>query len=152
MRLFSCELAHPEPKIQVLNLNFNLIGDEGALALATALRTNRTLLCLSLAGNRITDLGASYLAEVLSKFSLTHEETTLRRRKNFDAILRRNALVAKLLESKRSKTETDEKSLNRSGEPSKVINPRWRSHFVLFQELQITPRKGGRAKARPEES
>lgn len=121
VRLFAGELAYPEPKIQVLNLNFNLIGDGGVSALADALRTNRTLSYLSLAGNGITDLGASYFAEVLGKFPLTPEETMLRRRKNFDAVLRRNALAAKLLENKKSGSETDGKASGKSGAPPRKV-------------------------------
>lgn len=44
------------------------------------LRWNRSLLSLSLAHNRIGDIGAQKLAEVLQPFKLRHEEVVERRR------------------------------------------------------------------------
>ena len=45
-----------------------------------ALKRNRTLLTLSLMGNKITDEGAKDLAQVLSRFSLSHSEIVDRRK------------------------------------------------------------------------
>lgn len=45
-----------------------------------ALKRNRTLLTLSLMGNKITDEGAIGLAKVLSRFSLSHSEMIDRRK------------------------------------------------------------------------
>lgn len=44
-----------------------------------ALRTNRTLLALSLSNNRIGDQGAKSFSEVISRFALTFEEILYRR-------------------------------------------------------------------------
>ena len=41
---------------------------------------NRNLLSLSLAGNQVSDTGAKRLAEVLSRFPLSHEEVVERRK------------------------------------------------------------------------
>ena len=41
---------------------------------------NRNLLSLSLAGNQVSDAGAKRLAEVLSRFPLSHEEVVERRK------------------------------------------------------------------------
>ncbi|XP_063226334.1 uncharacterized protein LOC134533064 isoform X2 [Bacillus rossius redtenbacheri] len=70
-----------------LNLTCNSITCEGARHLAEALRTNRILVCLLLAGNRIGDDGASWLAESLQRFPLTHSEARLRRRKNIQRLI-----------------------------------------------------------------
>ncbi|KAL0273275.1 UNVERIFIED_CONTAM: hypothetical protein PYX00_005985 [Menopon gallinae] len=94
-------------KLLSLNLNMNCIGDEGCLALARALRSNRTLVSLSLCGNWITDEGACYLADVISKFRLTHEEIMLRRRRNFDRLLSRKTILDKALETWRTKSEIE---------------------------------------------
>ncbi|KAK3709656.1 hypothetical protein QZH41_010993 [Actinostola sp. cb2023] len=45
----------------------------------TGLRMNRTLLSLNLGSNLISDAGASKIAEVISSFSLSHEEIIARR-------------------------------------------------------------------------
>ena len=44
------------------------------------MKRNRTLLSLSLSGNRIGDDGVNELAQVLSRFSLTHVEIVSRRK------------------------------------------------------------------------
>ncbi|KAL3862655.1 hypothetical protein ACJMK2_008609 [Sinanodonta woodiana] len=67
-------------KLLSLNLSNNKISDKGATEIAQGLRMNRTLLSLSLANNQIGDKGASKLAEVLQKFPLTHEEVVERRK------------------------------------------------------------------------
>ncbi|BES92985.1 LRR [Nesidiocoris tenuis] len=64
--------------LRSLNLNGNLIDDDGARALADALRWNRSLSYLSLAGNRICDRGGSSLAAVLLPFNLTRKELEYR--------------------------------------------------------------------------
>ncbi|XP_031552740.1 leucine-rich repeat-containing protein 71-like [Actinia tenebrosa] len=62
-----------------LNLCFNKITCEGAEKLVKGLRMNRTLLSLNLGSNLISDVGASKIAEVISSFSLSHEEIIARR-------------------------------------------------------------------------
>ncbi|XP_052652279.1 leucine-rich repeat-containing protein 71 isoform X2 [Harpia harpyja] len=63
-----------------LVLSFNRISDLGAGYIAKGLRLNRSLLSLSLANNDIGDVGATRLAEVLGPFALTHAEVVERRR------------------------------------------------------------------------
>ncbi|XP_074989495.1 leucine-rich repeat-containing protein 71 isoform X14 [Calonectris borealis] len=63
-----------------LVLSFNRISDLGAGYIAQGLRLNRSLLSLSLANNDIGDAGAIRLAEVLGPFALTHAEVVERRR------------------------------------------------------------------------
>ncbi|XP_064354878.1 leucine-rich repeat-containing protein 71 [Dromaius novaehollandiae] len=63
-----------------LVLSFNRISDVGAGYIAEGLRLNRSLLSLSLAHNDIGDTGAFRLAEVLAPFALTHAEVVERRR------------------------------------------------------------------------
>lgn len=65
--------------LTTLNLCYNKITCEGAGFIAKGLRMNRTLLSLNLGSNLIGDNGASKLAEVLSSFSLSHEEIVARR-------------------------------------------------------------------------
>ncbi|XP_074661188.1 leucine-rich repeat-containing protein 71-like isoform X2 [Tubulanus polymorphus] len=74
------EVTRCNTKLITLNLNNNQISNDGAVHLANGLRINRTLLCLSLANNDIGDLGAQKLAEVLSRFPLTHDEVVERRK------------------------------------------------------------------------
>ena len=50
-----------------LDLYDNNIGDEGATALAEALKENTTLTTLNLASNKIGDEGATALAEALKE-------------------------------------------------------------------------------------
>ena len=69
-------------KLISLNLSGNKISDAGAEHIAMGLRMNRTLMSLSLASNFIGDQGASKIAEILSRFALTHEEV-VERRKHF---------------------------------------------------------------------
>lgn len=69
-------------KLISLNLSGNKITDKGAEHIALGLRMNRTLMSLSLASNFIEDKGAAKLAEILSRFALTHEEV-VERRKHF---------------------------------------------------------------------
>ncbi|XP_063434601.1 leucine-rich repeat-containing protein 71-like isoform X3 [Mytilus trossulus] len=69
-------------KLISLNLSGNRITDVGAEHIALGLRMNRNLMSLSLASNFIGDKGASKIAEILSRFPLTHEEV-VERRKHF---------------------------------------------------------------------
>ncbi|XP_048581132.1 leucine-rich repeat-containing protein 71 isoform X2 [Nematostella vectensis] len=65
--------------LTTLNLCYNKITCDGAAKLAKGLRMNRILLTLNLGSNLIGDNGASKLAEVISSFSLSHEEIIARR-------------------------------------------------------------------------
>jgi hypothetical protein len=63
--------------IKVLNLYACRIGDDGAIALASALFFNTSLLCISLTGNRIGDVGAVALSNALSFYVLDEQETAI---------------------------------------------------------------------------
>ncbi|XP_029436691.1 leucine-rich repeat-containing protein 71 isoform X3 [Rhinatrema bivittatum] len=73
------DLHLPNKHLVSLNLSYNHISDLGASYFAEVLRMNRSLLCLSLAHNQIGDEGALYLAEVLGQFALTTKEVVERR-------------------------------------------------------------------------
>jgi hypothetical protein len=60
--------------------------------LARALRTNRTLLTLSLSNNFIEDEGAQAFAYAISRFPLTHEEIVHRRKVKSNVNYDENAL------------------------------------------------------------
>jgi hypothetical protein len=63
--------------IKVLNLYGCHLGDDGAIALANTLFFNTTLLCISLARNRIGDAGACALASALGVYVLTEQESAI---------------------------------------------------------------------------
>ena len=68
-------VAQNDPSLTSLNLGDNRIGDDGAKALATALKNNTSLTSLNLLGNRIGDDGAKALATALeTNTSLTSLE------------------------------------------------------------------------------
>lgn len=69
-------------KLLVLNLSMNMIGDQGAKAIAWALRSNRTLRYLNLSGNRLTDEGAICIFDSLMMFPLTYDECTGKRKRH----------------------------------------------------------------------
>ncbi|XP_065714028.1 leucine-rich repeat-containing protein 71 [Patagioenas fasciata] len=82
-RLIGQSLSRPgsaNRSLASLVLSFNRISDLGASHIAEGLRLNRSLLSLSLANNNIGDAGAARLAKVLGPFALTHTEVVERRR------------------------------------------------------------------------
>eukprot|EP00128_Syssomonas_multiformis_P018291 Colp12_sorted_trinity150504_noHs@15561 len=66
--------------LAMLNLWYNRIGDAGAVELAEALKSNRCLVVLSLGKNKIGDAGCTALAEVLSRYPLSHDAIVARRK------------------------------------------------------------------------
>ncbi|NWH54476.1 LRC71 protein, partial [Fregata magnificens] len=101
----------PEPAFHTLmgsDSTFNRISDLGAGYIAEGLRLNRSLLSLSLANNDIGDVGAIRLAEVLGPFALTHAEVVERRR----------LLLAEMLEQ--SRTSERPSNLHSSVAPDKL--------------------------------
>ncbi|KAJ2948252.1 hypothetical protein O0L34_g7480 [Tuta absoluta] len=68
------EYALPPKGLSVLNLSTNRLTDIGAQHIANMLRTNRQLKYLNLAGNRLTEDGADKIFNVLYKFPFTSEE------------------------------------------------------------------------------
>jgi hypothetical protein len=53
------------------------LGDDGVKGFASVLFFNTSLLCVSLARNRITDIGAKALAAALSRYLLNEQETAI---------------------------------------------------------------------------
>ncbi|XP_017788723.1 PREDICTED: leucine-rich repeat-containing protein 71-like [Habropoda laboriosa] len=56
------------PKLIILNLAHNHVTKDGAFHVARMLRTNRSLRCLVLLGNRICDEGASLILQELRMY------------------------------------------------------------------------------------
>ncbi|KAM7080561.1 leucine-rich repeat-containing protein 71 isoform 2-T2 [Ciconia maguari] len=79
-RFIGQSLSSSNRSLVSLVLSFNRISDLGAGYIAQGLRLNRSLLSLSLANNDIGDAGAVRLAEVLGPFALMHAEVVERRR------------------------------------------------------------------------
>ncbi|OWZ09380.1 hypothetical protein PHMEG_00017925 [Phytophthora megakarya] len=71
-RLLSDVLAHGASKLRTLDLGFNRLTDQGATQLAEALETNASLESLYLSGNEIGPAGARALAQVLIKNTHLH--------------------------------------------------------------------------------
>ena len=63
--------------IKVLNLYGCNLGDDGTVAIANSLFFNNSLLCLSLAKNRVGDEGAVALSYALSQYYLDETETAI---------------------------------------------------------------------------
>ncbi|XP_040981911.1 leucine-rich repeat-containing protein 71 isoform X9 [Aquila chrysaetos chrysaetos] len=99
-----------------LVLSFNRISDLGAGYIAKGLRLNRSLLSLSLANNDIGDAGATRLAEVLGPFALTHGEVVERRRLLLVEALGRFRMTPKETEEQRERPS----SLRGSMAPDKL--------------------------------
>jgi Ran GTPase-activating protein (RanGAP) involved in mRNA processing and transport len=66
-RLLGDVLAHGDSKLRTLDLGFNRLTDKGATQLAQALETNTSLESLYLSGNEIGPAGARALAHALTK-------------------------------------------------------------------------------------
>ena len=65
-------LMDPNTNVKTLDLTWNSIGVDGAMAIAEALKSNETLQTLHLTNNRIEDDGATALAEALTYNSTLH--------------------------------------------------------------------------------
>ncbi|XP_042640971.1 LOW QUALITY PROTEIN: leucine-rich repeat-containing protein 71 [Tyto alba] len=101
-----------------LVLSFNRISDLGAGYIAEGLRLNRSLLSLSLASNDIGDAGAIKLAEVLGPFALTHAEVVERRR-----LLLAEALGRSRTTSKETESQSEQFSSRRSSMTNDKLPP-----------------------------
>ncbi|KAK1122443.1 hypothetical protein K0M31_009664 [Melipona bicolor] len=71
------------PKLIILNLANNHITKDGAGHIGEMLRTNRSLRCLVLLGNRMCDEGARLILQELKIITLKHEEIVEVRRRKF---------------------------------------------------------------------
>ncbi|ESN99786.1 hypothetical protein HELRODRAFT_176552 [Helobdella robusta] len=105
-----------------LNLSGNKVTDLGAEFIANGLKRNRTLLFLDLSSNLICDYGAQKLGMAISKFSLTTEEGLARRKFIWDAIH---------IYPTNNKI-TNKSNLHRQSKLPKISNQR-----VIIQELHL---------------
>jgi len=105
----------PKCQLLCLNLAFNEIGDEGAKAIAKALRINRSLVSLSLSSNYIGDPGCIAVASSLKVFALSHEEIVERRKliSSTSTTTMRSGISARSFETR------DRPGSNRSGTAGK---------------------------------
>ncbi|CAG5037533.1 unnamed protein product [Parnassius apollo] len=90
------KLTYPNPAskfLSVLNLASNRITDIGAKCLANVLRSNRCLIYLNLSDNRITDDGAIELLGSLQEFCLTPEEILASRARYLSFLKIKNDLI-----------------------------------------------------------
>ncbi|XP_076544266.1 uncharacterized protein LOC117603488 [Osmia lignaria lignaria] len=102
--------APNEPKLSILNLANNHITKDGALHIGSMLRTNRSLKCLVLLGNRICDEGASMILQELKITALTHEEIMDNRRRNFAELTLLDQLMEKEKDEETDKSIYEEQS------------------------------------------
>ncbi|XP_017893398.2 uncharacterized protein LOC108633007 [Ceratina calcarata] len=130
-----------DPKLIILNLANNHITKDGAGHIGKMLRTNRSLRCLVLLGNRICDEGASLILRELKIITLEHEEIVKIRRKKFVEL----ELLDEWMEQRGS--EEIDKTINE--EPLKK-NAKSRTRQSLtkrskkfLQETSIKPREDG---------
>ncbi|XP_068624612.1 leucine-rich repeat-containing protein 71-like [Battus philenor] len=91
------KLTYPNPasrSLYLLNLTSNRITDVGAKYLADVLRSNRCLTYLNLSDNDITDDGAIHILNSLQEFCITPEEILLSKTRYISFLKRRNELIA----------------------------------------------------------
>lgn len=96
VELIAARLAFPNPaseSLALLNLSTNRVTDVGAAYLATALRTNRCLNYLNLTNNAITDKGAKAILEVLMKFPLTYSELIAKNERYIRHLRKKHELI-----------------------------------------------------------
>ncbi|CAL7950663.1 unnamed protein product [Xylocopa violacea] len=121
-----------DPKLTILNLANNHVTTDGAVYVAKMLRTNRSLRCLVLLGNRICDEGALLILRELQIITLEHEEIVKLRRKKFAEL----ALIDEWME----KRESEEIDKSTSEEPSKKNN-KSRSRQSLIKRSKKFPQE-----------
>ncbi|XP_075987378.1 uncharacterized protein LOC142984001 [Anticarsia gemmatalis] len=83
--------------LSILNLTSNRITDVGAQYLGEVLRVNRKLSYLNLAGNMITDVGAESILDSLGKFVLKDEEVAQSKARYMSYLRLKNEMVNKAL-------------------------------------------------------
>lgn len=86
----------------ILNLSSNKITDLGASYIADMLKTNRQLLYLNIADNVITDKGACKILDALIHFSLTVEEILEQRQRLFEKLKKKAKLIEQMRADQRS--------------------------------------------------
>lgn len=100
VELIAAKIAFPHPaseSLALLNLSSNRITDVGASYLATALRTNRCLTYLNLTSNMITDKGAKSLFDVLMSFPLSYSELIGKNERYIKHLRKKHELIDKFI-------------------------------------------------------
>lgn len=112
VELIAARLAFPHPaseSLALLNLSTNRITDVGATYLATALRTNRCLSYLNLTSNLITDKGAKTIFDVLMPFPLTYSELIGKNERYIKHLRKKHDLIDTFITNVKNE-ESDSKS------------------------------------------
>jgi hypothetical protein len=107
-------LTAPSPAIQYLSLWDNQITDQGATFLASALKTNRSLISLNLGKNNIGLEGFQAIAGALTRAVLTPAEANNRRKVVKDIEKKKKEAVLKF---RKSKPVPDERAVEIYGRP-----------------------------------
>ncbi|XP_059058448.1 uncharacterized protein LOC131851908 [Achroia grisella] len=98
-------LVHPLPAsktLSILNLSSNRISDLGAKYLAEALRSNRHLCYLNLADNMISDDGAEIILNCLKEFPLVSDELMASKARLMKFLKDKNDLIGRMVKDLRS--------------------------------------------------
>ncbi|CAG9569900.1 unnamed protein product [Danaus chrysippus] len=101
IKKISEKLTFPAPAsltLNILNISTNRLTDIGAKYIAEALRTNRRLCYLNISGNRITDNGLSYILDSLVEFPLSCDELISARSRHMLYLKQKNILIERMIE------------------------------------------------------
>lgn len=124
-------------KLSALNLSSNRITDIGAKYVADMLRTNRQLCYLNLAGNRITDQGAMNILDQLHEFPL-HDQEILESRTRYVTYLKlkRDLMNAFIMELQTVKFDKNpKKRIMRKGK----LDAQSLQNLISQKRIQETP-------------
>ncbi|XP_035458665.2 leucine-rich repeat-containing protein 71-like [Spodoptera frugiperda] len=124
LKLITAELSRINPtlKLCALNLATNRITDVGAKYLAEMLRYNRNIGYLNLADNMIGDEGAISILNTLKEFPLTPEEAFERRSRLMVRIKEKSSLLQKTLNNMQAEDMTDKKMSKRKSVKPPLAN------------------------------
>lgn len=110
----AAKLAFPQAasdSLAMLNLSTNRITDVGATYLATALRSNRSLNYLNLTNNMITDKGAKAIFDVMLSFPLSYSELIARNERYLKHLRKKHELIDKFITNVKSADSDKRKSI-----------------------------------------
>nr|XP_021188699.2 uncharacterized protein LOC110375054 [Helicoverpa armigera] len=128
VQTIASKIVYPYPashKLSALNLATNRITDIGAKYLADALRTNRKLSYLNLADNMITDDGAISILNTLKSFVLTKQEVLDSKSRLLQYLKKKNGLIGAIAKEL-LKSDHDKKAVKK-----KVAKP---LHTMLMRK------------------
>ncbi|XP_032524921.2 uncharacterized protein LOC116775960 [Danaus plexippus] len=101
IKKISAKLTFPSPAsltLNILNISTNRLTDVGAKYIAEALRTNRRLCYLNVSGNRITDDGLGYILDSLVEFPLSCDELISARARHMLYLKQKNVLIERMID------------------------------------------------------